>query len=117
EEVRGYAAPVRLEREVWDVRAVWRQAWANLAVQRQGRDAELHEEAAGVDPACAVDHFRLEQVFRNMFENSLAACRGPMRVTVACASVELGGRPALQIAVRDNGPGLAPEQRQRIFEP
>jgi signal transduction histidine kinase len=117
EEVRGYAAPLRLEREVWDVSAAWRQAWANLAVQRQGRDAELHEETAGVDLQCPFDHFRLEQVFRNMFENSLAACRGPARITVACSAAELGDRPALQIAVRDNGPGLTAEQRQRIFEP
>jgi len=29
----------------------------------------------------------------------------------------LDGRPALRIAVRDNGPGLSPEQRQRIFDP
>src|SRR5215510_2758545 len=35
EDVRGYAAPLRLEREVWDVSGVWRQAWANLAVQRK----------------------------------------------------------------------------------
>ena len=26
EEVRGYAAPVKLERDAWDVAAVWRQA-------------------------------------------------------------------------------------------
>jgi signal transduction histidine kinase len=117
EEVRGYAAPVRLERDVWDVRAVWRQAWTNLAVQRQGRDAEVHEETAGVSLACAVDHFRLEQVFRNMFENSLAACRGPVRISVTAAAADLGGRPALRVAVRDNGPGLSDEQRQRIFDP
>jgi PAS domain S-box-containing protein len=117
EEVRGYAAPLRLEREVWDVSAVWRQAWANLSVQRQGRDAELREQTAGVDLHCPVDHFRLEQVFRNMFENSLAACRGPLRITVAGAGAELAGRPALRIAVRDNGPGLSAEQRQRIFDP
>jgi signal transduction histidine kinase len=117
EEVRGYAAPVRLEREVWDVSGVWRQAWTNLAVQRQGRDAELCEQVAGADLRCPVDHFRLEQVFRNMFENSLAACRGPLRLAVACVDTEWDGRPALRIAVRDNGPGLTPEQRQRIFDP
>jgi signal transduction histidine kinase len=117
EEVRGYAAPLRLERDDWDVGAIWRQAWANLALQRQGRDAELREDTAGVDLRCPVDHFRLEQVFRNLFDNSLAACRGPVRLTVACADAELGGRPALRIAVRDNGPGLTPEQRQRIFDP
>jgi len=29
----------------------------------------------------------------------------------------LNGRPAWRLAMRDNGPGLTPEQRQRIFEP
>ena len=117
EEVRGYAAPLRLEREAWDVSGIWRQAWANLGVQRQGRDAALREETAGVDLRCPVDHFRLEQVFRNVFENALAACRDPARLTVACADAELDGRPALRVAVRDNGPGLSPEQRLRIFDP
>jgi signal transduction histidine kinase len=117
EEVRGYAAPVRLEREEWDVSGVWRQAWTNLAVLRQGRDAALSELTAGANLRCAVDHFRLEQVFRNMFENSLAACRGPARLTVVCSDAELAGRPALRVAVRDNGPGLPPEARARIFEP
>jgi signal transduction histidine kinase len=117
EEVRGYAAPVRLDRESWDVSAVWRQAWANLALLRQGRDAELREDSRGADLHCPVDHFRLEQVFRNLFENALAACRDPVRITVACADANLAGRPALQVTVRDNGPGLNAEQRQRIFEP
>jgi two-component system, LuxR family, sensor kinase FixL len=62
-----------------------------------------------------VDPFRLEQVLRNIFENSLAACRDP--VEVACSPDTLDGEPALRVAVRDNGPGLNAEQRQRIFEP
>jgi signal transduction histidine kinase len=117
EEVRSYAAPLKLEREMWDVVAVCRQAWENLALLRQGRDAELKPEGAGVDQRCAVDPFRLEQVFRNILENSLAACPDPVRVTVAAADVALDGRPALRVSVRDNGPGLGAEQRQRIFDP
>jgi hypothetical protein len=117
EEVRGYAAPLRLERDLWELSAVWRSAWGNLAVQRQGRDAHLGEHAEGVDLRCAVDPFRMEQVFRNLFENSLAACRDPVAIEVTCIAASLGGRPALRVAVRDNGPGLNPEQRQRIFEP
>jgi signal transduction histidine kinase len=57
------------------------------------------------------------QVFRNIFENSLEACSDPVLIEVHCHEVELHGRPALQVAVRDNGPGLTIEQAQRIFEP
>jgi signal transduction histidine kinase len=117
DEVRGYAAPLRLEREPWDLSAVWRQAWENLAPARQGRDAALAEEAGGVGRTVPVDPFRLEQVFRNVFENALAACRDPVRLAVVCRAAELEGRSALAVSVRDNGPGLNAEQRQRLFEP
>jgi hypothetical protein len=117
DEVRGYAAPLKLEREVWDVAAIWRQAWENLRVLREQRDARLLEAVDSVDPRCRVDPFRLEQVFRNMLENALAACKDPVRIEVRCSETSLNGKPALQVAIRDNGPGLNAEQRQRIFDP
>jgi two-component system sensor kinase FixL len=117
EEVRGYAAPLKLEREPYPLPSVWRQAWTHLAIRRQGRTAELREEGVDADLRLSVDPFRLEQVFRNVFENSLAACPDPVEVTVACSPGWLDGQPALRVSVRDNGPGLNAEQRQRIFEP
>jgi PAS domain S-box-containing protein len=117
EEVRTYAAPFKLDREVWDLALIWRQAWNNLAVLRQGRDAEVHEETDGVDRKFAFDVFRLEQVFRNILENALAACTDPVRISIRCTRADLGGRPALRVAVSDNGPGMTPEQARRVFEP
>lgn len=131
EEVRNYASPIRLDREDWDVAGIWRQAWHNLSMLRQGRNALLRESIAA-NTACVVDHFRLEQVFRNIFENSLAVCRDPVVIEVRCSEIPSppplspGGRGEggrgdsrrmLEIAVRDNGPGLDAVQRQRIFEP
>lgn len=117
EEVRSYAAPLRLERELRTVDSVWRQAWTNLAVARTGRDAVLREQCAGVDLYCSLDPFRLEQVFRNILENALGACRDPVQVTIRAEGVTLDHRPAVRLSIRDNGPGLNPEQRRRIFEP
>jgi signal transduction histidine kinase len=117
EEVRGYAAPLKLVRETLDLRNTWRQVWTTLELLRRGRDAALREEVDGVDLSCAYDLFRIQQVFRNILENALAACRDPVEITVACSEAFLKGRSAIRIAVRDNGPGLNPEQRQRIFEP
>ncbi len=116
-DVRNYAAPLKLERRSLSLRSIWRQAWSNLADLRQGRTAMLHEDNYGVDLVCLVDPFRLEQVFRNILENALAACNDSVEITVTCTAAQLEGQPALAIAVRDNGPGLSPEQRRRIFEP
>jgi C4-dicarboxylate-specific signal transduction histidine kinase len=117
EEVRGYAAPLRLELDRWDLSGVWRQAWENLAVARRGRDAQLREETDSVDLHCAVDPFRLEQVFRNILENSLSAAADPVRIAIRAEETELEDQPALRLSIQDNGPGLGPEQKQRIFDP
>ena len=117
EDVRDYAAPIHLERRVCDLAEVWRAAWTHLAPLREGREAVLREEIEGLDPHCAVDPSRLEQVFRNLLENSLAACRDPVEIAIHCTPAEVDGHPALRVAVRDHGPGLGPEQRQRLFEP
>src|SRR5262249_20076779 len=92
EEVRGYAAPLKLERDVWELSAVWRQAWENLALRRQGRDAELRADLGGLDLHGNVDPFRLEQVFRNIFENALAACADPVRIAIRCTPARLNGQ-------------------------
>lgn len=62
------------------------------------------------------DAGRLEQVFRNLFENSLAACTDPVRIRINCSAVHDGDQDAIAIVVRDNGPGLTPTQRERVFE-
>jgi hypothetical protein len=117
DEVRNYAAPLKLERESWPLDAVWRQAWTNLAVRRQRRVVQFHEEIGPTELRCQIDPFRMEQVFRNIFENALSACNDPVEISVACCETLLDGQPAIQISIRDNGPGLTPEVRRRLFEP
>ena len=57
------------------------------------------------------------QVFRNLLENSLAACRDPVAIQISCRDVQLEDQPAIEVSVRDNGPGLTPDARQNVFEP
>jgi signal transduction histidine kinase len=116
EEVREYAAPIQLERRVTGLREVWREAWERLAGERAGRGAELREPA-GCSACATIDHFRLVQVFRNLFENSLAACADPVVIEIGCDKLATGGRDGMRVTVRDNGPGLKPEVARRIFEP
>lgn len=117
EEVRGYASPVRLEKERWDVRSIWKEAWNRLAVARQNQDAVLVEKETDLDLKCLVDSFRLEQVLRNVLDNALSAGKDPLRIEISCDEIHLDGRAMLRISICDNGPGLTPEQQQKIFDP
>jgi two-component system, LuxR family, sensor kinase FixL len=117
EDVRGYASPIKLEKSVHDLAAIWREAWAHLETAREGKEAALREAFLETDLRCNVDPFRLGQVFRNVFDNAISACSPPIMVEVTAAAVTLGSRAGLQISVRDNGPGIRLEQRQKVFDP
>lgn len=69
-----------------------------------------------IDVQCEVDAQAISQVIRNVLENALAAAQPP-QVRIRWDETRLRGEPALRLAVRDNGPGVAPAERQRIFEP
>ncbi len=117
DEVRSFAAPVQLERTTCDIASAWREAWQLLETARRGRDAVLAEVADVGDFRVYADRFRMAQLFRNLLENSLAACVDPVRIRVQCREVAHDQQPALEISVRDNGPGLSPDARQNVFEP
>ncbi|HKB02908.1 MAG TPA: PAS domain-containing sensor histidine kinase [Gemmataceae bacterium] len=112
EDVRLAVSRPHLRCEPCGLRAVWRTAWE----QTPGTDpAGLVEAEAWADAKLTADPFRLRQVFTNLFSNSLAA--GAQQVTVRVVETTLHDRPALRVSVRDDGPGLSPEQQQHLFEP
>jgi len=117
EELRGYAAPIRLELQECDVSGLWRKSWSDLEETEAREQIQFSEETNGVKLTCQIDPYRIEQVFRNILENSLDACSSSGQVVVKCAATALNGAPALQIALRDNGPGLTVEQAKSVFEP
>jgi PAS domain S-box-containing protein len=117
DDVRAFAGPLRLDRCRCNLTDVWRDAWQQTLAGHPGKVAHLAEDAGKTDVWCIVDRFRLTQVFRNILDNAVDACPEPVRVDVACREANLSGRLAVQVVVRDNGPGLGHEQRARIFEP
>jgi signal transduction histidine kinase len=63
------------------------------------------------------------QCFRNILDNALHEEHEPdqrpeaAEVVVTWFDDELQGHPALGVSIRDNGPGLSPEEARNIFEP
>lgn len=111
EEVRAYAAPIRLNRERTALPPVWRRAWTSLE-QRTGKAKLVESSSNTANPPPSVDVSRLERVFRNLFENALDAC-GP-EAEISIAMVVRGDD--LEIVIRDNGPGMPADVRQKVFD-
>lgn len=117
EEVRQYASPVASRREPCNIGDALHDAWNDTIEANASRVAHLHEQGAGTNLVCDANRFALQQVFRNILENSLAASVDPVEIDVRYSDVELDGRPALRISLRDNGTGFTDDQAQRLFEP
>jgi signal transduction histidine kinase len=88
---------------------------ARTVVERtraQHPDAEIELQGAATIPAGA-DALRMEQVLTNLVDNAVKYSPQGGLISVACTTP----RPGIaQLAVRDHGVGLAPEEHERIFE-
>lgn len=117
DEVRNYAAPIQLEKAPCRIDSVWREAWGLLETSRRGRAVALEEKIGDANLVSEIDRFRMVQVLANLMDNSLAACSDPVVIQVECRDAHLRGQSALQIRIRDNGPGLTPAAQLSVFEP
>jgi two-component system, LuxR family, sensor kinase FixL len=89
EEVREYAAPIQLQPELLQLPEVIHKAWDELAPDRKGRKATLRIDRSDSDVTCVADAFSLRNVFRNILENSLAACEDPVEIDIEFANAKL----------------------------
>jgi len=117
EEVRTYAAPIHLQRQTCDLAQVWRDTWTHLEFERSEKNVSLREQRGDSDLICEADPNALEQVFRNVFENAISACVEPGEIVIRSSQTEIEGREAVEIRIRDNGPGFDSDNEQKIFEP
>jgi PAS domain S-box-containing protein len=113
EELRSFAAPIVLRKESVLLGDIISQAWSNIEAHRSHRDVNLEVDDALKPAQVCLDAVRFEQVFRNLFENSLAACSDPVELRVASIP---GNEGHICFQVADNGPGLSQEQALKVFD-
>jgi len=116
EEVRTYAAPIQLQVETTDVASLVQKVWNDVRTASSGVNAEMTLQSNDTPTQCEVDPFAMEQVFRNVLENAVQACGAAARIHVVLTRESNVDNDSLQIAIRDNGPGIASDQVEKIFD-
>ncbi|MDX1929830.1 MAG: ATP-binding protein [Pirellulaceae bacterium] len=97
------------------MREIVERAWQSLTSIPEAKIAALKCDLDDIE--VFVDPLRLEQVFRNLFENAIAVSPSPAEIQVSSTLEHFAERRMIRIFVRDNGPGFSSEQREKAFEP
>jgi len=108
-----FARPPELHPQEHDVVAIVRQVidFERIAVEKRGASLELVAEPAHL--LAEVDAAKLHQLVLNLVRNAGEAVSTGGRVAVGVGIVEA----SCQIRVKDDGPGIPDDVRQRIYEP
>ena len=112
EEFLEFARPFRIERQPIELRPVAQRALRAFATAL--KDAP-YQFVCTVPPnlTAYADPSRLEQALRNLIQNAIQAMPDGGTITVSTVETE----HTIEIRVSDTGPGIPPEQRERIFTP
>jgi signal transduction histidine kinase len=96
----------------YDLGELVRSAVDKIAVRAQSQSVRILENVPE-KLAMALDGQRIERVFVNLFVNALDVMPEGGEIQISAISQ----RHSVLIKVRDTGPGIAPEIRDRLFEP
>lgn len=83
-----------------------------FAAQAQARSIRLSFAPSGPGPRVAVKPAELSQIITSLIANSMEAIGNGGDITVRRAS---GGAGHVTVTIEDNGPGIAPEMKGRLF--
>jgi signal transduction histidine kinase len=121
QEVLDFVRPIRLQVEHTGIaNAV--QGAIQLA-DSKGKRGNVEVSVAIPDglPHINADEHQITQVFTNLLMNAYEAMGGTGRVIVSAEMMRLedggDGREAVLIEVADNGPGIPPDEADKVFDP
>jgi signal transduction histidine kinase len=103
----------------------WHDVWSLLdntmdlvAHHIEGRNIRIVREISRPAGRVRADADQLKQVFVNLLQNAAEAMTEGGEIHVSTAvETEPGGRKMAVVRIRDTGPGMPDDVRQRIFEP
>lgn len=122
QEVLEFVRPMRLQVERTSVADAVNNAVQHADTKTRRGEVRVDMHLAPELPQIQADGFQLTQLLSNLLINAYEAMLGRGHVTISAGSARIedgstGGREAVLIEVADDGPGMARETADRIFEP
>ena len=115
-----FARPRPPSPEPMDVRAVLEETLALLVYEMDAQRVSLERNYGPDLPPVPMDREQMKQVFLNLLLNAIQAMEGggSVRIHTRLKPQGADGKSRFaEIAIRDTGPGMPPEIRDKIFEP
>jgi two-component system, NtrC family, sensor histidine kinase HydH len=127
-----FARPPTPERRETDLTSVLRRALALVEGRARRQKVDIHVKIADGPLTVRIDPEQIHQVFVNLLLNALEALPQGGNIEIAirmdskmrsdgAAGEVNGSAPAafqrVSVQIRDNGPGIEPRVRKRLFEP
>jgi signal transduction histidine kinase len=112
----NFAKPAQLVRSRVDLRAVCERAAEELRSEARtlGGDISVRGEFGTLDG----DEVLLRQAFTNLVRNAVEACAEAELAPVVVVRSEIdNSQKVMRLAIDDNGPGIEPSARERVFRP
>jgi PAS domain S-box-containing protein len=112
----NFARPAQLTLSRVDLGAICERAVEEIRSDARvlGGDVDVKGEFGAVEG----DEVLLRQAFSNLLRNAVEACAGAAVVPQVTIQSAIDRKQHLvRIAVNDNGPGIAPASRERVFRP
>jgi two-component system sensor histidine kinase HydH len=110
-----YARDTRLDRQEYALARILAPVVEGYASEGQARGVAFAAHGLDLDLVAAVDGQRLRQVFANVVKNALEATERRPGGRVEVRLSERAGAALVEVA--DNGTGMEPESRDKIFLP
>lgn len=95
-----------------DLATFLEQLQADFALLAEEKEMQLELELPGAPLVWQTDSWALGVVLRNLLDNAIRYSPRGTKVWLSCRQ----GQSVLEICVRDEGPGIAPAYRERIFD-
>jgi len=101
-----------LEEQEVELKRLLEQAYQNFTEEARRRGID-YECSLGTNPIISTDGDRVLQIVSNLLDNAFAWTPDGGRIALELASAN----GSISVSVSDSGPGIGPEEQERIFRP